>query len=138
MICHEDGSTCAFITNVKLTSFLCLQTRFYTQPARLSRVHNILSPLRDDRKPLIFQWAFTLRNAGIGSVSNPAFYTLKNEWLPVVTKRRRYIMNPPLYSYWSDLSLQFSRFAVEPNQPHPHVSCEHDPLQIFSSEKKIQ
>ena len=60
-----------------------------------SRVHNILSPLRHDRKPLIFQWAFTLRNAGIGSVSNPAFYTLKNEWLPVVTKRRRYIMNPP-------------------------------------------
>ena len=38
----------------------------------------ILSPLRDDRKPLIFQWAFTLRNAGIGSVSNPAFFTLKN------------------------------------------------------------
>ena len=64
--------------------------------AGLSRVHNILSPLRDDRKPLIFQWAFTLRNAGIGSVSNPVFYTLKNEWLPVVTKRRRYIMNPAL------------------------------------------
>ena len=62
----------------------------------LSRVHNILSPLRHDRKPLIFQWAFTLRNAGIGSVSNPAFYTLKNEWLPVVTKRRRYIVNPAL------------------------------------------
>ena len=48
-------------------------------------VHNILSPLRHDRKPLIFQWALTLRNAGIGSFSNPAFYTLKNEWLPVVT-----------------------------------------------------
>ena len=33
----------------------------------LERVHNIiLSPLRHDRKPLIFQWAFTLRNAGIG------------------------------------------------------------------------
>ena len=62
----------------------------------LSRVHNILSPLRDDRKPLIFQWVFTLRNAGIGSVSNPAFYTMKNEWLPVVTKRRQYIMNPAL------------------------------------------
>ena len=69
----------------------------------LSRVHNILSPLRHDRKPLIFQWAFTLRNAGIGSGSNPAFYTLKNEWLPVVTKRRHYIMNPPL---------QFNSFAT--------------------------
>ena len=68
----------------------CAQTRSLS-----SRVHNILSPLRHDRKPLIFQWAFTLRNAGIGSGSNPAFYTLKNEWLPVVTKRRQYIMNPP-------------------------------------------
>ena len=38
-----------------------------------SRVHNILSPLRHDRKPLIFQWALTLGNAGIGSVSIPAF-----------------------------------------------------------------
>ena len=33
-----------------------------------------------------FNGQFTLRNAGIGSGSNPAFYTLKNEWLPVVTK----------------------------------------------------
>ena len=39
------------------------------------------------------------RNAGIGSGSNPAFYTLKNEWLPVVTKLRRYIMNPPLVMF---------------------------------------
>ena len=54
----------------------------------------IVSPFRHDRKPLIFQWAFMLQSAGIGSGSNPAFYTLKNEWLPVVTKRRRYIMNP--------------------------------------------
>ena len=64
----------------------------------LCRVHNKLSPLRHDLKPLIFQWACTLRNVGIGSVSNPAFYTLKYEWLPVATKRRRYIMNPALAS----------------------------------------
>ena len=50
--------------------------------------------LIDDRNPFFFQWAFTLRNAGIGSVSNTAFYTLKNEWLPVVTKRRRYYYEP--------------------------------------------
>ena len=65
--------------------------------AQASRVHNILSPLRHHRKPLIFQWAFTLRNAGIGSGSNPAFYTLKKEWLPVVTKGRQYIMNQAGY-----------------------------------------
>ena len=35
MICHEGGSTCAFISNVKVTSFLCLLTHFYTQPAHL-------------------------------------------------------------------------------------------------------
>ena len=58
------------------------------RPSKITR-YTVLSPLHHDRKPLIFQWAFTLRNAGIGSVSNPAFYTLKNEWLPVVTKRRR-------------------------------------------------
>ena len=31
------------------------------------------------RKPFIFLWKFMLRNAGIGSGSNPAFHTLKNE-----------------------------------------------------------
>ena len=31
------------------------------------------SPFRHNRKPLIFQWALTLGNAGIGSVSIPAF-----------------------------------------------------------------
>ena len=45
------------------------------------RVHNILSPFRNNRKPFIFLWKFTLRNAGIGSGSNPAFHTLKNQWL---------------------------------------------------------
>ena len=39
----------------------------------LSRVHNISSPFRHNRKPLIFQWALTLRNAGIGLGSIPAF-----------------------------------------------------------------
>ena len=39
----------------------------------LSRVHNILSPFRHNQKRLIFQWAFTLRNAGIGSGSIPTF-----------------------------------------------------------------
>ena len=39
----------------------------------------ILSPFRDNRKPFIFLWKFTLRNAGIGLGSNPAFHTLKNE-----------------------------------------------------------
>ena len=53
-----------------------------------SRVH--VSVFRGNRKPYIFLWKFTLRNAGIGSGSNPAFHKLKNEWLPVVTKRRRY------------------------------------------------
>ena len=35
MFGHEGGSTCVFISNATLTSFLCLQTRFYTQPAHL-------------------------------------------------------------------------------------------------------
>ena len=39
----------------------------------LSLVYNISSPFRHNRKPLIFQWALTLGNAGIGSVSIPAF-----------------------------------------------------------------
>ena len=65
-------------------------TRFDSVATFLRRVHNILSPFRDNRKPLIFQWAFTLRNAGIGSGSNPAFYTLKNEWLPVVHATKRW------------------------------------------------
>ena len=33
----------------------------------------ISSPFRDKQKPLIFQWVFTLRNAGIGLGSIPAF-----------------------------------------------------------------
>ena len=36
-------------------------------------VYNISSPFRHNRKPLIFQWVLTLGNAGIGSVSIPAF-----------------------------------------------------------------
>ena len=40
---------------------------------QLRPVHNISSPFRHNRKPLIFQWALTIRNAGIGSGSNPAF-----------------------------------------------------------------
>ena len=54
------------------TSFC--KTSFSQQSASsLSLVYNISSPFRHNRKPLIFQWALTLGNAGIGSVSIPAF-----------------------------------------------------------------
>ena len=42
---------------------------FSTEPAIL----NISSPFRHNRKPLIFQWALTLRNAGIETDPIPAF-----------------------------------------------------------------
>ena len=46
MFGHEGGSTCVFISNATLTSFLCLQTRFYTQPAHLSK-YNV--PIRQEQ-----------------------------------------------------------------------------------------
>ena len=39
----------------------------------LRLVYNISSPFRHNRKPLIFQWALTLRNAGIEPDPIPAF-----------------------------------------------------------------
>ena len=66
--------------------------------------HNILNclicslpPLQESGGIYIYSSTRSCKDAGIGSVSNPAFYALKNEWLPVVTKRRRFIiMNPAL------------------------------------------
>ena len=52
---------------------------FFTREANLlSLVYNISSPFRHNRKPLIFQWALTLGNAGIGSVSIPAFRSVNS------------------------------------------------------------
>ena len=39
----------------------------------LRLVYNISSPFRHNRKPLIFQWALTLQNAGIETDPIPAF-----------------------------------------------------------------
>ena len=52
---------------------------FVTMDSSLfSRVHNMSSPFRHNRKPLIFQWALMLRNAGIGSGSDLVLRPLKN------------------------------------------------------------
>ena len=51
----------------------CLYVEVGLWPTILSLVYNISSPFRHNRKPLIFQWVLTLGNAGIGSVSIPAF-----------------------------------------------------------------
>ena len=48
-----------------LVSFLQLQLT-YTAPE--SRVHIISSPFHDNRNPLIFQWAFTLRISSVSHV----------------------------------------------------------------------
>ena len=48
----------------------------YTADYGVLGAYNISSPFRHNRKPLIFQWALTLGNAGIGSVSIPAFHSV--------------------------------------------------------------
>ena len=61
-----------------------LDTRLFSLPACTALIKGpgyevkgwftiISSPFRHNRKPLIFQWALTLRNAGVGSGSTPAF-----------------------------------------------------------------
>ena len=51
------------------------RVRVFTSCQAIKPVYNIF---RHNRKPLIFQWAFTLQNAGIGSGSIPVFHPLKN------------------------------------------------------------
>ena len=41
--------------------------------ATILTIKPVLCPFHHNRKPFIFQWAFTLRNAGIGSGFIPAF-----------------------------------------------------------------
>ena len=67
----------AFSPIEKLMASGCDETEtIYCEPAFL--VYNISCPFRHNRKPLIFQWALTLGNAGIGSVSIPAFRSVNS------------------------------------------------------------
>ena len=69
---------CNELVNIMIFSFGMVFIHSVLIGAALRRVHNISSPFHHNRKPLIFQWALTLRNAGIGLGSIPAFRPLKN------------------------------------------------------------
>ena len=72
-ICHEDGSTCAFITNVNNVIFVP-ETRFYTLPARLKDLLRAIARILfravrySGHRTVDFRCRVELRPLGVASV----------------------------------------------------------------------